>query len=493
MRRCLSKATSAAENNMGNKAKQAMNNNDILNDILAHTDKNMLDQFIKEYAHNNEDFRDVFMDKFSPKPKSGSTRKPEEDYVKIIQKAFAANAIKTKDRYRNYYEDIGFDAEAVSENLKPLLEKARYYIRHDNEAEAICIAQNLIDTIPNYWDENFDYEGDVQVIYDEAIDLLEEMLNEKLSDKQKESIFSWYEKVIHDKKHKYVGLNTSLEVLEQYFVTDVKEGFDRVMRIIDRRIAESEDYNKERALLEKIYLLDENGRKEEADQTIEQYLYIPDVRAIKLKRLLAENRYDEAIRLLQEGIEIARNKHTMGTVNEWRKELLAIYTRLNNHEKIVEITKELLVDGMEQRACYQSLKKITPKEEWHEMLAWILQNLPDRGFSGTGELKADIFIEHEMWDDLWQLCRKSSILITHKYEKYLRPGYEKEIFSLYHQYVQQQSTITDREAYKRVADTLSWMIKFEGGAAVVRQLINEYRQTYKRRTYMMKELDRVKM
>lgn len=212
-----------------------MESNDLLRDILIHTDTGKLKQFVNEYANDHADFRDVFLEKFSPKPKPkpGSKHKqPEEDYPRIIK-------------------------------------KARYYLRHDNREEAIHIAQNLIDTIPDYWDENFDYEG--------------------------------------------------------------------------------------------------------------------DVRAIRLKRLLTAERYDDAIRLLQEGIEIAKEKKTMGTVNEWRKEL----------------------------------------------------------------------------------------------------------FSIYLQYVQQQATITDKVAYKRVGQTLIWMKSFEGGTAVVRQLINQFRETYKRRPYMMKELDRV--
>jgi tetratricopeptide (TPR) repeat protein len=469
-------------------------NNDILNDMLAHTDKDKLNQFIREYASDNEDFLAVFMERFSPKPKSSATRKqPEEDYVKIIQKAFAGTENRRKSRYgyRNDFEDFGFDAEVVRVKLEPLLEKARFYSRHDNKEEAIRIAQKLIDTIPDYWDENFDYEGDVQVVYDEAIDLLEEMLKEKLSDEQKELIFSWYEKVIGDKKHAYVGLNTSLEALELYFASDAVGGFDRVLRIIDQRIAGSDEYDTERAVLDKIYLLVEHDRKEDAEQTIEQYLYNPGVRSIKLSRLMEAGLYDDAIRLLEEGIGIARKKQAIGTVNMWRKELLSVYTQLNNHEKMVEITKALFVEGSEQRACYQSLKKMTPKEAWPDMLVWILHQLTDRGFYNTNELKADIFVEHAMWDELWQLCRKGSIGLVRKYEKYLCPRYEKEVFTFYHQYVQQQATITDKEAYKRVADTLNRMILFDGGSPVVRLLVNQYRQTYKRRIYMMKELDRV--
>ena len=33
----------------------------------------------------------------------------------------------------------------------------------------------MIETIPDEWDQNFDYEGDVQIDYDEAIDILENL------------------------------------------------------------------------------------------------------------------------------------------------------------------------------------------------------------------------------------------------------------------------------------------------------------------------------
>ena len=165
-----------------------MSNPEILNDILAHTEKGKLSQFIKEYAAENEDFRSVFLNRFSPKPKpvSGSERKqPEDDYVKRIQQAFTGTGSKRNSRYgyRDSFEDIGFDAEAVSATLKTILEKARFYIRHDNMDEAIRITQQLIDTIPDYWEADFDYDGDVQAVYDETIELLEELLRDgQLSD-----------------------------------------------------------------------------------------------------------------------------------------------------------------------------------------------------------------------------------------------------------------------------------------------------------------------
>ena len=120
-------------------------------------------------------------------------------------------------------------------------------------------------------------------------------------------------------------------------------------------------------------------------------------------------------------------------------------------------------------------------------------NLDDRRYMGYSDLKPDIYVEHEMWGDLWRLCRERGIETIKKYEKYLRPHYGKEVFNIYHLYVQQQATITDKEAYKRVADMLIRMKSFEDSSAIVKQLVTQYRQTYKRRPYMMEQLNRVKM
>ena len=58
----------------------------------------------------------------------------------------------------------------------------------------------------------------MQVNYDGAIDILEGLLkDELLSAEQKELLFDLYEQEILDKKHEYVGLNTCLDILEDFF------------------------------------------------------------------------------------------------------------------------------------------------------------------------------------------------------------------------------------------------------------------------------------
>jgi hypothetical protein len=94
-----------------------------------------------------------------------------------------------------------------------------------------------------------------------------------------------------------------------------------------------------------------------------------------------------------------------------------------------------------------------------------------------------------MWDRLFALCSKAGTGHLEHYEKYLKPVYAKELFAAFHKYVQQQAAITDKSAYINVARVLKKMKDYDGGKEVVAALVKKYREVYKRRRNMMKELE----
>ncbi len=123
-----------------------------------------LHKFILDYGATHPEFREEFIAGFSPKQVSSD----KEDYAGTIMNAFGNNTLNSGNRYHDY-GDYGFDASDVAGDLQPLLDKADYFIKHKNYDEAILIYRTLIETIPEEWNPDFDYEGDVQVIYDSAI------------------------------------------------------------------------------------------------------------------------------------------------------------------------------------------------------------------------------------------------------------------------------------------------------------------------------------
>ena len=466
-----------------------------LDDILNFAEKDKLVDFIKSYAQKDAAFNKALLEKFSPTHQSQNKQEqPRENYVELIQNAFIGHSSRGSGRY-DYYDhcdDYGFNAEDVKEDLKILLEKARFYIKYENIEEAIFIAQKMIETIPEEWDSDFDYEGDVQVIYDEAIYMLENLMKEQLlSDDQKESLFEWYEDEIEDGKHEHVGLNTSLDVLEEYFLRGVENGFERTLQIIDRQIETTSGYSQECLVEKKIHILNEFDQLEEADKMITDFLHIPRVRKIKLRQMLEKKEYLLAIDLINDGIEIAANKKNWGTIYSWKEELLLVYQLLGNKEKEMEMTKELFLQGNDRGKYYSLLKKITHTSDWNKMLEWILKSMDSSSYYGINDLKAKIFIEHRMWDRLWDLCKKGKVSDVERYEKHLRPQFDSDIFIFYLEYVKKEAEITHKNAYQNVANALIKMKTYMGGKELVKQLVDEYRSVYKRRSNMMKELNRV--
>lgn len=460
-------------------------------EILKHCNEKDLHQFVLDCASKNPEFAKAFTTRFDPEKKSSGRGK---DYVAEIEKAFRKNMNRVGDRY-NGWDGFGFDAYAVAGSLDPLLEKIDYYLQNNNVGEAVLICRAIIETIPNEWNDSSecDEDGDVQVVYDTAIDKLQEMLEEnRLSKTQKEELFDWYSKENKQvAKHEYVGLNTVLGVLEIYF-TDTPEMLQRNLANIEERINHGgSDYQKEDAAMVKIRLLQKEGMDEEAESAITEYIGFKDVRKLRMEKLVEEKRYDEAIELLQAGIKIAIRDKQPGTVTSWKEELLNIYKLQKDTGKILYISEELFYDERGgSRKYYDELKKYTPTKDWPATLERLLSKM-DSGFTGFNALKAHMLVEHKMWDRLFSLCKNAGAEKLEQYEKYLKPYYAREIFDAYQKYVEKQSLMTDQSAYDNVGRILKKMKGFEGGEEVVSKLLLKYKETYKRRKNMMRVLERV--
>ncbi|HUZ57303.1 MAG TPA: hypothetical protein VMU83_00805 [Hanamia sp.] len=459
-------------------------------EILKHCDNTELHRFIIDYALKNSEFAKAFTARFNPEKKSS---KSKEGYVTAIEKAFHKNMNRVGNRY-NGWDDFGFDAYAVAQALNPLLEKIDFYLRNNNVGEAILICQALIETLPDEWNDvgEGDEEGDVQVVYDTAIDKLQELLEEnRLSKTQKEALFDWYSKEHKlTAKHEYVGLNTALGVLENYF-TDTPEMLQQSLANIEERISNAgSDYRREDAAMSKICLLQKAGMEEEAERAVTEYIRFQNVRKLRLQKLIKEKRYAVAIELIQAGIKIATQEGHPGTVISWKEELLIIYKLQKNSDKILSASEELFYERRGSRKYYEELKKYTPQKDWPATLERLLSKM-DNCFFGFSDLKADMLIEHKMWDRLFALCKKSGAEKLEEYEKYLKPLYAKEIFDEYQNYVEKQALITDQNAYDNVGRVLKKMKGFEGGEVVVTQLVQKYRGLYKKRRNMMKVLEGV--
>lgn len=460
------------------------NNSILQKEILKHVKTPDLHKFIIDYGEKHPEFMEKFIAKFNPQQISAG----KDDYEGIVMDAFGSNVLKSANRYHDY-GDYGFDASSVAEDLKPLLDKADYFVKHKNFEEAIRICTAMIETVADEWSPDFDYDGEVQVMYDAAIDKLQEMLEQNLlSSSQKQTLFTWYSEEQQKEKHRDAGLNTSLKALEAFF-SDTPEMLQQNINNIDERIQNApDDYRREEAAMDKIRLLQHAGHMQQGETAISQYLVFSKVRALRVEKLMQEKQYEQAIVVITEGIKIAEAHNHPGTIADWKDKLLDIYLLQKNTAKIISTAEDLFINGRNSRKYYPILKEHTSQTEWPDALQRLLIGMGDKDWNSINDFKAEILIEHKMWNELFTLCKKANTESIEKYEKYLKPYFAKEIFEIYVSYAEKQALITDKNAYSNVARVLRKLKLYEGGNKVVEKLLLKYKELYKRRKNMMEEL-----
>ncbi|MFA7691074.1 MAG: hypothetical protein WCY18_08325 [Methanofastidiosum sp.] len=461
-----------------------------LKEIVSKTDSKMLKSWILEYAEEHPSFAQTLIEKFNPV----SLKKDKiKDYPFLIKAAFDNNPYSSGSRY-NDWVDFGYDAENVRADLEAVLNDVDYFLKFGNTKIAVQICKDMIELIPEEWEEQFDYDGDVQVMYDEAIDKLEEMLQKDLLlPEEKKALFEWYK--IESKntdKHRYVGLNTELDVLQQYFLSSDEMITENLKSLNQKIEGASESYYKESYIIQKIKMLQNLQRTEEVNQTIDQYIDHEPVRKIRLNQLLDAEQYSEAIKLIQDGIKVAEKMEHPGTIINWKDDLLSIYLLLKDDIKILKLAEELLYTGRTSDKYYAILLLHTHRDDWEDTLNRILSKLNSgKGIWGFNEFRAKLLIEHHRWEELFVQCQNGGVNYLEKYEKYFRPQFDSKLYDIYLNFAQEQATITDQKAYENVGSMLKNLKTFEGGKDKVNELISEYRVTYKRRKNMMKVLDEV--
>lgn len=459
-----------------------------LKELLAIVDNDNLKQWILNYSQTNADFAKELMDSLNPKTAESTEFK---NYPELIRSIFYNHPVKLGNRYRGYDYD-GFEAEDVRADLEEVLNDVGYFLAHQNIKAAVHICKCMIEIIPEEWDPQFDYDGDVQVMYDEAINYLENMLEENLlTSEEKQDLFDWYVTENEDaEKHEYIGLNTDLSVLQQYFYSP-EEIREENLKSVNIKIAASKnEYEKEQLIIHKSEILKEGGRLTERESLIEEFLNYEGVKKLKLKNLLEKKAYSEAILLIKEGIQIAENEKRSASVVDWKDELLRIYQIQNDHSKIVALAEELFYVGRNREDYYMLLKSETPIKEWPETVERIIKKTADRGYFGFDYVKAKILIEHEKWELLFNQCKVgNTITYFEEYERYLRPLFDKDLLEIYVKYVGREATNPDQQSYENVARILKRLKKFPGGKEKVKELVTAFREVYKRRPNMMKALE----
>lgn len=452
-----------------------------LKEILKQANLKELTAFLSRYADEHSDFYQALQSNLHPQKKTNV----RVDYTKEIQKCFSVRA-SSYDDYE--YSDEG---KEISRKLDKYIEKAKSLIKLNCKDEALTVLLLIIKEIGDGYEKYDDYDGNLVYVCGVASEIIAEMIESGLPDDLLKVLTDEISRMIKNDNYDNYSLADLKRLL--LLICIKTSDFERGIRIIDGALKNEPNAFRTYSLVKsKIEFLENAGKKEEVEETISHYLYLPDIRKIKTKEAVSDKQYEKALALIDEGIVLAEKKELRGTVNNWKDEKLSVYQLTNNKEKIVELAENLFFNGSESMKYYRILKSVVPSEKWADYLDDSLLK-PEKQKRIGGHISAKIYIEEEYWDRLMDYVEKNIRLGKYcslgEYESYLKSRYPERMLAFYRsQIIDYAAKNMSRDHYKYIADILKNMKKYPGGAEAVDSLLAHFKSIYFNRRAMMEEL-----
>lgn len=460
--------------------------------ILSFAEPCQLSDFVLEYASSHIDFKEALMQRFLPERQD---EKLSAEYEQEIEACFeSSSAYGRSSCYGRYYEPE-IDWDEVYGKLNGYLAKATLLFQHKALNEAAVITLQILHSVgSNYLDGGLMdmYEGDVGYICEAAGELLLEVVQHPdASQALKSGALDKVNKIANLEAYCGYDLYDVDELVQQ--ITLCVQTKEEALLSLDRLIIERQDhYELYKLVLRKVQLLQDLDRKDEAEATLAQFLYLPEIRRQEVEKLLKEKCYPKAIELLNKGVSIAEKNGDCVTLYEWRKQLLSIYEEMRNVPEIIKTCRLLFIGERGELIYYHKLKSLIPAKSWKEYLAQLMGETAFSLYWGDRNNKADIFVEEEDFDSLFSLL---SAVEYHRmdalmhYAPSLNATHAPQVLALFADDLRVYAENNlGRNHYTYIAKVLRVMQKLDGGRAAVKQLIGEFRILYKRRPAMMQEL-----
>lgn len=464
--------------------------------LLSFVNPQELSTFISEYASTNPEFKMVLLNRFISEESSSTSK--GKDYRTEIQKTFNSFGGGKKSRYHNRYDDYNRDWETIFNRVDVFLKKADFFLSLGDIDNAIAIALQTLRSIGENYEDELLYADDdddfgTSLYCEHAGDLLVKVVGHpKTTQKQKTDILQELRQITEISIYRNYGIYDIDELMMQINLSI--QPTEKALELIDGLLETRKDtYDLYQLVLRKVNLLLGQNEEQKANDTIRQYLYLTEIREMEVEKLIVYCQYDEAIRLLNEGIDIAKEDIYSSTVTKWLEIKLRIYEMTNRTSEVIDTCRLLFVTGRDKLTYYGKLKTLIPKEQWKSFLDTMMKETEfSNYFSFGGSDEADIYVKEKDYEHLFTLLsstRYDQLEALMRYAHYLKDTHSEQLIAIYTSLLNNYAERNmGRKNYEFVAQVLSCMHKLNGGQIVVKDIVAEFRIKYKRRPAMMEVL-----
>lgn len=336
--------------------------------LLSFIDPQELSKFICEYASTNLEFKTALSNHFIAKELSLSSK--GKDYRIEIQKVFKGSGYHKRSRYHNRYDNYDRDWKTIFNQMDTFLEKADFFLNLEAMDNSIAIALQVLRSIGENYDDELLYDDGISSsdYCEQAGDLLLKVIEHpKTTQAQKMEILQGLREIAEISIFREYDLYDVDELMMQInlSIQPAEKALELIDELLEVRKGTCDIYQ---LVIRKVNLLLEQNEEQKADDTIRQYLYLTEIRRMEVDKLIARCQYDEAICLLNDGIEIAEREMHSGTLGEWLKMKLDIYEITHRVSEVIDTCRLLFVVGSDKLIYYSKLKTLVPKEQWKSFL-----------------------------------------------------------------------------------------------------------------------------
>lgn len=441
--------------------------------------------FLKNYGAKHPEFQkelDAYIKKECIEPGNTKVFDLRQDVLGAVDESVREG------RYGKWLslQDLACQLDEVFENAENLMVMG-------NPEAALAAGVQTLAVLGSAFDEYQpdDSDGYTSDIYDHAIELI--FAAAKHHALAKETVGQYVAEIEESDDiatlYKY-GFDSKDRLLMQLSLI-TKTAEERIP-LLDKIIqSANHEYDLHIFVEQKINDLRQLGRNNEADKTILYYINLPEIRKIAVDDAEARNDYQEALKLVEEGLKVARNESHYGTEHDWMKRRLELYHASNNKTGELVATAELFVKENFSLGYYQMLKSLVPPSEWKDYLFTLIDKSNIK--QHHTDALSNVYIAEKEWERLYNLVvrgKQTHIRDLDKYAIYLRHDHSAEILKLYDtklRWFAKQNT--GRASYETLVRSMRVMQHLDGGENAVKILADYFRQTYKIRRAMMELMD----
>lgn len=212
------------------------------------------------------------------------------------------------------------------------------------------------------------------------------------------------------------------------------------------------------------------------------------VRELEISEAINEGNYEKAIEVLLESKKL--DKGNKEQLKKYSKQLIDIYRNIGKMEPFCKETIFYLESFWQYDLAYVNALKphIQDKEEWSKIIDGIVEK------NTHGDFVCNLLSAEKRYEQLMSKIENSfdKVRLLDVHEKALRKKYPDRVIKIYKDYLKQTAEVANqREKYKGLIVYLKRISKCSGGDQVAKEIAEEWRRVYKRRTAMMDEMRKI--